>query len=199
MTDDNKKKNSIIPINSTDLVRVGNSIEITNKIIKEHEERLISSSIETVKIGNQAWMTKLTKSVLDSILPKEIIYAEVAGGGAMGNSGGIMLYLIKEEQLICYETSLFTDEEIYLEAEALLLRHQDRFKNENTEVRESQFDYFYGGMGNNVFINKNVALDIKEGYFSYIKNGIGYQISSSVQGVFNSVVSAMNQQGVFDL
>ena len=193
MTDDNKKKNSIIPINSTDLVRVGNSIEITNKIIKEHEERLISSSIETVKIGNQAWMTKLTKSVLDSILPKEIIYAEVAGGGAMGNSGGIMLYLIKEEQLICYETSLFTDEEIYLEAEALLLRHQDRFKNENTEVRESQFDYFYGGMGNNVFINKNVALDIKEGYFSYIKNGIGYQISSSVQGVFNSVVSAMNQ------
>ena len=193
MTDDNKKENSIIPINSTDLVRVGNSIEITNKIIKEHEERLISSSIETVKIGNQAWMTKLTKSVLDSILPKEIIYAEVAGGGAMGNSGGIMLYLIKEEQLICYETSLFTDEEIYLEAEALLLRHQDRFKNENTEVRESQFDYFYGGMGNNVFINKNVALEIKEGYFSYIKNGIEYQISSSVQGVFNSVVSAMNQ------
>ena len=56
MTDDTKKENSIITSSSTDLVRVGNSIEITNKIIQEHEERTIPSSIEIVKIGNQDWM-----------------------------------------------------------------------------------------------------------------------------------------------
>ena len=50
MTEDNN--NSLIPIGSTALVRVGNSIDITNKIIKEHEERPIFSNIRTTKAGN---------------------------------------------------------------------------------------------------------------------------------------------------
>jgi len=54
----NENNTSIIPIGSTGLVRVGNSIEITNKIIKEHEERLLVSTFATVKIGNQEWMAK---------------------------------------------------------------------------------------------------------------------------------------------
>ena len=58
MTDDNKIENSIIPIGSTGIVRVGNSIDITNKIIKEHEERRVAENFKTVKIGNQYWMTK---------------------------------------------------------------------------------------------------------------------------------------------
>ncbi len=58
MTGDNNKETSIIPISSTDLVRVGNSIAITNKIIKEHEQRIIISKLDTVKIGNQEWMIK---------------------------------------------------------------------------------------------------------------------------------------------
>ena len=58
MTEDNKIVNSVIPIGSTDLVRVGNSIDITNKIIKEHEERGVSENFKSVKIGNQYWMTK---------------------------------------------------------------------------------------------------------------------------------------------
>lgn len=56
MTENNNKENSIIPISSTDLVRVGNSIEITNKIIKEHEHRIVISNFETIKTGNQEWM-----------------------------------------------------------------------------------------------------------------------------------------------
>ena len=56
MKEDND--NSLIPIGSTGLVRVGNSIDITNKIIKEHEERSISQIFNSVKIGNQYWMTK---------------------------------------------------------------------------------------------------------------------------------------------
>lgn len=56
MTDD--KNTSLIPSGSNGLVRVGNSIEITNKIIKEHEERLLQGLYPTVKIGNQEWMSK---------------------------------------------------------------------------------------------------------------------------------------------
>lgn len=56
MTDD--KNTSLIPSGSNGLVRVGNSIEITNKIISEHEERLLQGLYPTVKIGNQQWMSK---------------------------------------------------------------------------------------------------------------------------------------------
>jgi uncharacterized protein (TIGR02145 family) len=53
-----ENNSSIIPLGSTALVRVGNSIEITSKIIKENEERIISQIIPTVKIANQIWMTQ---------------------------------------------------------------------------------------------------------------------------------------------
>lgn len=56
MTDD--KNTSLIQSGSNGLVRVGNSIEITNKIISEHEERLLQGLYPTVKIGNQQWMSK---------------------------------------------------------------------------------------------------------------------------------------------
>ena len=56
MIEDDKIENSIIPINSNGLVRVGTSIEITNKIIREHEERLLQLAFTKVKIGNQEWM-----------------------------------------------------------------------------------------------------------------------------------------------
>ena len=39
MTDDNKKENSLIPISSTDIVRVSNSLAITQKILNEIEQR----------------------------------------------------------------------------------------------------------------------------------------------------------------
>lgn len=58
MEEKNPKSVSIVPIGSTGLVRVGSSIEITNKIISEHEERLLKRAFPTVKIGNQEWMAK---------------------------------------------------------------------------------------------------------------------------------------------
>jgi len=148
---------------------------------------------------NKPITIKLTKSILDSILPKEIIYAEVAVGGAMGNAGGIMLYLVKGEQLICYETNIFTDKETYLLAQELLLKHQDKLKYDDIEIVVKLFNHFYGGMGNNVFVNKNVTLKIKEGYFIHNKDGVEYQILSSVQGVFNNVIYAMKHPKKEDL
>lgn len=136
-------------------------------------------------------MIQLTKSLIESIIPKEIIYAEFAGGGAMGNTGGIMLYIIEKDTLICYETNVFKDEEIYVQAKKLLLKHQDRFKNIGVELQDKLFDLFYGGMGNNVFVNKNITLEIKDGYFIYKKENIEYQILPSVGGVFDSIVDVM--------
>ena len=49
----------------------------------------------------------------------------------------------------------------------------------------------YGGMGNNVFINKKINLSIQDNYFVYHVDDLEYQIFSSVQGVFNSVVNHM--------
>ncbi|MDB4769186.1 hypothetical protein OAG16_03810 [Saprospiraceae bacterium] len=178
MTDDSKKENTIIPISSSNLVRVGSSIEITNKIIAEHKKRT-EKTVE-IKEGNESIQIKLTKEILETISPREIIYAEVAGGGAMGNSGGIMIYVVNKEQLICYETSVFNDEEVYLIADDFVS------KNERT-----YFNYYYGGMGNNVFVNKDAELNTKQEYFSYLKNGFEYKIYSSVKGVFNSVVNKM--------
>lgn len=140
---------------------------------------------------NEPTIIQLTKSLIESIKPKEIIYAEMAGGGAMGNAGGIMLYIIKDDALICYKTNVFTDEETYVQAEELLLKHQDRFKNANIELQDSLFDHFYGGMGNNVFVKKNIILEINELYFIYKKDNMEYKILPSVRGVFNSVVYAM--------
>ena len=140
---------------------------------------------------NEPTMMQLTKSLIESINPEEIIYAEMAGGGAMGNAGGIMLYLIKDDTLFCYETNVFNDEEIYVQAEELLLKHQDSLKYSDIELQDCLFDHFYGGMGNDVFVKKNINLEINEGYFIYKKDNIEYIILASVQGVFNSVVYAM--------
>ena len=135
----------------------------------------------------------LTKTIINSLDPQEIIYAEVAGGGANGNAGGILIYSVKDMQIICYETSKFTDQENYSLAKEILFKYTDRQfdHEENLELR--LFDYVYGGLGNNVFIHKNANLGIKENYFLYLKDDLEYAIYSSVQGVFNGVVNGIKQ------
>ena len=135
----------------------------------------------------------LSKSVLESIEIDKIIYAEVTPPGAMGNAGGIILYVpqIGMNELICYETNIYNDEETYILAEEKLFRHLDR-DSTNNEKENLLFDFYYGGMGNNVFINKNVTLTIQDGFFIHKLDTLELQIFSSVQGVFNSVVNQMN-------
>lgn len=132
----------------------------------------------------------LSKSLLDSIETDKIIYAEVTPPGAMGNSGGIIIYTPQNDnhtnELICYRTNIFEDEETYLLAEKILLKYVDMTYT-NIEKEESYFDFYYGGMGNNVLINKNVNLDIQDNFFVYTAENLQYQILSSVKGVFISV------------
>lgn len=136
-------------------------------------------------------ITKLSNEILKTLLVDDIIYAEFAGGGAMGNTGGVLLYLVKDEQMVCYHTSIFTDENTYLGVEQLLFKHQDTHKRGDIRTDKILFDFFYGGMGNYVFINKIVSLRIDDGYFIYNKNNKEYQIFSSIKVIFDRVVYSM--------
>jgi hypothetical protein len=121
---------------------------------------------------------ELTKDLLNTLSVDEIIYAEVTHPGGMGNSGGIRISIIKNEKLVTYTTNCSADENTYLTV-GDLLRHS------------SNCCFYEGGMGNSVYINKNITLKIGDGYFIYNRNNKGYHILSSVQGVFNSVVKQM--------
>ena len=78
-----------------------------------------------------------------------------------------------------------------MHAKELLLKHQDQLTYTDIELQEKLFDHFYGGMGNNVFVNKNITLEIEDGFFTFKKDTVDYQILPSVRGVFISVVSIM--------
>lgn len=136
---------------------------------------------------------KLSKSILDNIEIDKIIYAEVTPLGAMGNSGSIIIYIRQDNNtdMICFETSIYDDEETYLLAEEVLFKHLDRGNNVSGK-EELYFDFYYGGMGNNIFINKKINLLVQDNYFVYHEDNLEYQIFSSVQGVFDSVVYHMN-------
>lgn len=135
---------------------------------------------------------KLSKSILDNIEIDKIIYAEVTPPGAMGNSGGIIIYTRQDNntEMICFETSIYDDEETYLLAEEVLFYHLGRGNNVGGKGK-LYFDFYDGGMGNYVFINKKIKLSVQDNYFVYHVDDLEYQIFSSVQGVFNSVVNHM--------
>ncbi len=134
---------------------------------------------------------KLSMEILNTLSANEIIYAEIAGSGAMGNSGGVMIYTLREEQLICYETDVFTDESTYLAAEELLLKHIDSSEHYGLKAGEVFLDRYEGGMGNSVFVNRNVSLKTRGRSFIYNKDNKEYHILSSVYGVFRNVAYAL--------
>ena len=115
-------------------------------------------------------ITPITKSlsepISDSVETDKIIYAEVTPSGAMGSSGGIVVFIRhgNGNEMLCYETSIYQDEDTYLMAEENLLKHSDR-EDKNSNKENLYFDFYYGGMGNNVFINNKVKLSIQDSYF----------------------------------
>jgi hypothetical protein len=136
----------------------------------------------------------LSKSILESVEIEKTVYAEVNAPGGMGNSGGVIMYIPHAEsgEMICYETSIFNDEETYLLAEEILNKHSKMIENENAE---SLFEYYYGGMGNNVFVNRKANLSIGEEFFVYKLEKSEFQIFSSVKGVFKNVIYQMQKAG----
>lgn len=132
-------------------------------------------------------MINITMEILDILPIEEIIYSEYAEPGAMGNAGGVMIYIINDDNLICYETNIKINESVYNKAVDILVRNQITSRYNNINNENGIFKFYGGGMGNNVLINKNLSLKIANGYFIYIKNEKEYYIYSSVQGVFDRV------------
>lgn len=127
----------------------------------------------------------ITAKNLDSINFEKVIYCEISPLGAMGNEGGILIYLLKDEDnLITYETNISIDKNIY--DTLFLIIH----KNANLFVG------YPGGMGNYLYIKKNSEFEIDKKYncFWYHSKNTKLRVDSSVEGVFLSVVSYMTNQ-----
>ena len=127
----------------------------------------------------------ITAENLDSIDFNRIIYCEVTPKGAMGNEGGILIYILKDEDnLATYEINLELDVQIF------------NAVSERISNNVNLFICYPGGMGNYVYVKKGVQLEIDEKYncFWYHSENTKLRVDSSVQGVFLSVVADMKSQ-----
>ncbi len=86
---------------------------------------------------------------------------------------------------------MFKSEEIYSEAQKLLLKHQNKFDYDNLKAEKILFNYHYGGMGNHVFVNKKVFLEKGEDFFTFSLDDKKYNVFCSVLGVFYSVANSI--------
>ena len=171
----------------------GKAFSLSNVCLPESFVSKITEEIEK----NMPTEVELSKPILDTLSVQDIIYAELAEGGAMGCPGLIMFYIIKEEQLVCYETNLFKNEDLYVQVQEILFKHSG-LKNfplfgnvDKTDNSKSQFNYYYGGAGNHVLVNRNVSLEVIDEHFVYKSNNKEYHIYSSVFGIFDSVAYVM--------
>jgi len=138
-------------------------------------------------------IVELSEEMLDVISACDIIYAEYAEGGAMGYAGQIMFYIIEDEKLVCYKANLFQNENLYRQAKELLRKHQNCSTGLSQKSNEAFFNYYYGGVGNHVFIKKTISLKEVDEHFVYNRNYKEYHIYSSVFGVFDSVAYAIQE------
>lgn len=127
----------------------------------------------------------ITAENLDSISFDKVIYCEISPMGSMGNEGGILIYVADDnDDLTTYETNESIDKEFYVAT----LERIDKNKNLLTN--------YSGGMGNYVYVKKDVQLEIDEKYncFWYHSENTKLRIDSSVRGVFLRVVSQMKSE-----
>jgi len=127
----------------------------------------------------------ITTENLNSIDFDRVIYCEITPMGAMGNEGGILIYVLKnEDNLITYETNESLDKQSYDTVSNIIRQNIDHFVG------------YSGGMGNYVYAKKNAQLEIDKEYncFWYHSQTTKLRIDSSVQGVFLSVVTDMTSQ-----
>ncbi len=125
----------------------------------------------------------ITLENLDSIDFDTVIYCEVSPLGVMGNEGGILIYALRDADiLVIYETNVSTDKVSF--GATLEQIHQN----------EERFTQYSGGFGNVVYIKKGVQLEIDEKYqcFWYHSQKTKLRINSSVRGVFLSVIAELS-------
>lgn len=127
----------------------------------------------------------ITAENLNSIDLDKVIYCEISPMGAMGNEGGILIYILDDkDRLATYETNVQTDQQTYDAVSKRIDQNVNLFVN------------YSGGFGNYVYIKKNAQLEIDEKYncFWYHSQNTKLRIDSSVQGVFLAVIAEMKSQ-----
>ncbi len=124
----------------------------------------------------------ITAENLDSIDFDNVIYCEISPPGAMGNEGGILIYVLGDnDELTTFETNISIDKESYDAVSERINQYMNLFVN------------YTGGFGNYVYIKKGAQLEIDEKYncFWYHSPNTKLRIDSSVRGVFLRVVTEM--------
>lgn len=124
----------------------------------------------------------ITLENLSSIDFDKVIYCEISPIGAMGNEGGILIYVLSDtDTLVTYETNASKDKASFDATSELIHQNEKRFTHHN------------GGFGNGVYIKRGVQLEIDEKYqcFWYHSQNTKLRIDSSVQGVFLSVIAEL--------
>lgn len=124
----------------------------------------------------------ITTTNLDEIDFDKVIYCEVSAEGAMGHEGGIILYVLKDENsIVTYETNAFLDKQMYETTSEKIRQNIDLL------------DSYDGSYGNYVYVKSNANLEIDEEYecFWYHSKKTKLRIDSSVRGVFLSVIAEM--------
>ena len=126
---------------------------------------------------------RLTEKFLETLKPSELIYAEIASSGAMGNAGGVMFYVYRNNELKLYETNCYDNENEFSNSFLFL----QRINNELVELD--------GGFGNTVYakIGSCLKVDKENGSFIYERNGKKFDIFTSVVGVYDHVYEQIEE------
>jgi hypothetical protein len=99
----------------------------------------------------------LSKSMVEAIDFDKVIYADVSGPEALLNAGGLSLYIpqIKTIDLICYQTGIQEDKELFLFVSEQLYFHSES-KGRDEQNENFYYKCYYGGWGSKVWFNKKV-------------------------------------------
>ena len=133
-------------------------------------EEIINPTEIELSIENE-----LSKTILRSLSLDDIIYAEEIRkkDDVEEIVSQIAIYIIQNEELICYKTNLFKDTYIW-QIQSLFHCLCNKFS----------FNEFYESVSRcNGFVNKKNHLKVTEEYFVYKKNNKEYRIYSSVPRV----------------
>jgi hypothetical protein len=131
------------------------------------------------------WSKVVTKENLTLIDFEKVLFVHITDPSGMGNTGGIILYVLEGDKLQTYESNIIYQPEI---AKPL----GDRFyKNDN-------FVFYNGGMGNMLYVRNDIHLEVdrkrKHIWFSY--NNTKQILDLYSLGLFESLAGVLERKKV---
>ena len=136
---------------------------------------------------------ELTAEIFESMEMHKVLYAEYAEGGAMGNTGGLIISVIENHETVYYETNLFDNRELYIAA-SWDIRSKSNYRFLDDYSTPIIFDYHYGGFGNHVYLNISYFVGRTSISLLFEKEKTLYEILCSNPGVFQSIISSIEHK-----